>query len=52
MSGNFTKPTARTFPWGTHGWTFEVMNERGATWQIRIEVDEVERRYITRSRKL
>lgn len=51
MSGTFTKPVARVFPWGNRGWTFTVTNERGSTWLIRIEVMESELRYRTRARR-
>jgi hypothetical protein len=51
-TGTFTAVRACTFPWGNHGWSFTVSNDRGSTWAIRVEVLEKERRYRTRVVKL
>jgi hypothetical protein len=51
VSGTYTKPLARTFPWG-HGWSFTVTSDRGNQWSVRIAVDEVKRRYRVNVRKI
>lgn len=50
-TGTYSRPIQVTLG-ETHGWRLTVTSQSGGKWLIWIELDEVNRRYLTESRRI